>query len=126
MSPVCEFIGKTRISAFFTNFQSDKRVFSRRFRRKSRTLTVTSFFFVSSTRSVHFFSSFVQFFGQEVNPDFLGSEKQESVGSSLALNHKIFMLPKVKGRPKGPPFAVISALCDPFSETLEAFLNLLG
>ena len=63
-------------------------------------------FFVSSTRSVHFFCSFVQLLGREVNPDFLGSEKQESMGSSLALNHKVFfMLSKVEGRPKCLPFS---------------------
>ena len=62
-------------------------------------------FFVSSTRSVHFFCSFVQLLGREVNPDLLGFEKQKNVGSSLALNQKLFMLPKVEGRPKGPPFA---------------------
>ena len=73
-------------------------------------------FFVSSTRSVHFFCSFVQLLGREVNPDFLGSEKQESVGSSLALNHKLFMLPKVEGRPKGSPIAFFSALFDIFFE----------
>ena len=73
-------------------------------------------FFVSSTRSVHFFCSFVQLLGREENPDFLGSEKQESVSSKLALNHKFFMLPKVEGRPKGPSFAVFFGTMRHFSE----------
>ena len=50
---------------------------------------------------VHFFLIFSTS-GRELNPDFLGSEKQESVGSSLALNHNICMHPKVEGRQKGP------------------------
>ena len=41
--------------------------------------------------------------------------KPESGGSILALNHNIFMLPKVQQvRPKGPPFGFFSALCDFF------------
>ena len=48
------------------------------------------------------------------------SEKQGSVGSSLALNHKFFMPPKVEGRPKGP-FAVFSALCDIFPKIFEFY-----
>ena len=67
------------------------------------------------------FCSFVQLLGREVNPDFLGSEKQESVGSSLALNHKFFMLPKVERRPKSAPFAVFSALGDIFPEIFEFY-----
>ena len=43
--------------------------------------------------------------------------KPESGGSILALNHNIFMLPKVQQvRPKGPPFGFFSALCDFFSK----------
>ena len=54
--------------------------FSRRFRRKSTTLTVASFF-----SQFHFFCSFVQLLGREVNPVFLGSEKHrgETKGSPL-------------------------------------------
>ena len=76
-------------------------------------------FFVSSTLSVHFFCSFVQLLGREVNPDFLGSEKQESVGWSL--NHKFFMLPKVLGRPKGPPFAVFFGTMRHFPKIFEFY-----
>ena len=43
--------------------------------------------------------------------------KPESGGSILALNHNIFMLPKVQQvRPKGPPFGFFSALCNFFSK----------
>ena len=77
--------------------------------------------FVSSTRWIHLFCSFVQLLGREVNPDFLGSEKQESVGSSLALNHKSFMLPKVEGRPEGRPSRFFSELCDIFPKIFEFY-----
>ena len=50
---------------------------------------------------VHLFN----FLAERLTRIFWGSEKQERVGSNLALNHKFFMLPKVEGRPKGPPFA---------------------
>ena len=42
--------------------------------------------------------------GLEVNSDFLKTrpEKYANMGSSLALNHKFFMLTKVERRPKGP------------------------
>ena len=46
--------------------------------------------------------------------------KPESGGSILALNHNIFMLPKVQQvRPKGLPFGFFSALCDFFFENFR-------
>ena len=51
------------------------------------------------------FCSFVQLLGREVNPDFLGSEKQESVSLSLALNHN-FYASKSREYTKGSPLAV--------------------
>ena len=93
-------------------------VFSWRFRRKSTTLTVASFFRQFNAFGP-LFCSFVQLLGREVNPDFLGSEKQESVGSSLALNHKFFMLPKVDQRV--PLCGFFSALCDIFPKIFEFY-----
>ena len=62
------------------------------------------------------FCSFVQLLDREVNPGYLGSEKQERVRSSLALNHKFFLLPKVEWRKKGSP------LCG-FFGTMRHFLE---
>ena len=50
------------------------------------------------------FCSFVQLLGREVNPDSLGSEEQESVGSRLALNRN-FNASKIRGETIGSPFA---------------------
>ena len=62
---------------------------------------------------VHFLQ-FVHLFCCSSSTKFL---KPESGGSILALNHNIFMLPKVQQvRPKGPPFGFLSALCDFFSK----------
>ena len=57
---------------------------------------------------------FVHLFCCSSSTNFL---KPESGGSILALNHNIFMLPKVQQvRPKGPPFGFFSALCNFFSK----------
>ena len=83
--------------------------------------TYNGWFYLSAQRDQSIFCSFVQLLDREVNPDFLGSEKQESVGSSLALNHEFFMLPKEEGRPKGPPLRFFSALCDIFPKIFEFY-----
>ena len=57
--------------------------------------------------------SFVQLLGWLI---FWGLRKQERVGSSLALNHKFFMLPKVEEKPKGLPFNLRD-----FSGTMRLF-----
>ena len=65
------------------------------------------------------FTIFVHLFCCSPSTKFL---KPESGGSILALNHNIFMLPKVQQvRPKGPPFGFFSALCDFFRK----FLNII-
>ena len=64
---------------------------------------------------VHFLQ-FVHLFCCSSSTKFL---KPESGGSILALNHNIFILPKVQQvRPKGPPLG-LSALCDFFSKIFE-------
>ena len=83
---------------------------------RTKTLTVAGFICQLNAISP-FFCSFVQLLGREVNPDFLGSEKQESVGSSLALNHKFFMLSKKRG----DPLRFFSALCDTFPKIFEFY-----
>ena len=60
---------------------------------------------------VHFLQ-FVHLFCCSSSTIFL---KPENGGSILALNHNVFVLPKVQQvRPKGPPFGFFSALCDFF------------
>ena len=72
-------------------------------------------FFVSSTRSVHFFCSFVQLLGREVNPDFLGSEAGER-GFASRTKPQIFYASKSRGETKGSPFAVFFGNMRHFSE----------
>ena len=55
---------------------------------------------------VHFLQ-FVHLFCCSSSTKFL---KPESGGSILALNHNIFMLPKVEARPKGPPLGFFGTL----------------
>ena len=49
----------------------------------------------------------------------LFSEKQEIVGSILALSHKFFMLPKVEASPKCPPFGFFRHYATFFSKIFE-------
>ena len=81
--------------------------FSRRFRRKCTTLTVANFFLHFNPIGLLFLFICSIFWPA----NFLGSEKQESVGSSLTLNHKIFVcFPKSEGRPKGPPLGFFGTM----------------
>ena len=123
------YVEKVFLLIFRDNFESQRGIFWRVlrsflvgvFEEKARLLQWRSGFSSVQRDQSTFFCSFVQLLGREDKPDFLGSEKQESVGSSLALNHKFSMLPKVEGRPKGPPFAVFSALCDIFPKIFEFY-----
>ena len=65
------------------------------------TWAVPGLFFFFSWQSHSEWSTFLQSFVHLFNQF---SEKQEIVGSILALNHKFFMLPKVQARLKGSPF----------------------
>ena len=76
----------------------------------------------SSCVAKHRFASVLQFvhlFCCSSSTKFL---KPESGGSIIALNHNIFMFPKVlQVRPKGPPFGFFSALCDFFSKIFRFY-----